>query len=167
MERRQPLFLAAQVRNIDEYIKKTGLPLPRIWAIHDEFGDWMQVKEYKEEITVFVNRLAQKARAAGIYLIFAAQRPEASIFPMVLRSNLGNRLILKVDSAGTSDLSLGVKGLGAEKLLPHGHMLAITGETNGPVYCQVPYISEEDVVAMVSAICQRCKVLPNELSSGN
>ena len=70
-----------------------------------------------------------KARAAGIYLVFAAQRPDANVMPMQLRANLGNRLVLRVDGEGTSDIALGEKG--AERLLGKGHLAAkLEGETD-------------------------------------
>jgi S-DNA-T family DNA segregation ATPase FtsK/SpoIIIE len=87
-----------------------------------------------------VARLGVKARAAGIHLIFAAQRPDANVMPMQLRANLGNRLILRVDSEGTSEIALGEKG--AERLLGKGHLLAnLEGMTLS--YAQVPLIDEE------------------------
>ena len=88
MERRLKLFRENRVQNIDDFLKKGNL-MPRLWVIHDEFGDWTQDKEYSDKVTSLVNRLGQMARAAGIYLIFAAQRPDNTIFPMILRSNLG------------------------------------------------------------------------------
>jgi hypothetical protein len=69
-----------------------------------------------------VGRLGVKARAAGISLVFAAQRPDANVMPMQLRANLGNRLVLRVDGEGTSEIALGEKG--AERLLGKGHLAA-------------------------------------------
>ena len=155
MERRQPLFREHRAANIDQYIEKTGHTIPKIWVVHDEFGDWMQDEHYADGVTGLVNRLAQKARAAGIYMVFASQRPDATIFPMILRSNLGNRLILKVDSPGTSDLSLGIRNGGAERLLGQGHMLALTGGIPEPIYCQVPFVSTDDLELLVAEIRKR------------
>jgi S-DNA-T family DNA segregation ATPase FtsK/SpoIIIE len=85
-----------------------------------------------------------------IHLIFAAQRPDANVMPMQLRANLGNRLILRVDGEGTSEIALGEKG--AEKLLGKGHLLAkLEGET-GLVYAQVPLASEEFTAAVVDIV---------------
>jgi len=155
METRLRLFRQNRVQNIDDYLKKTKEPLPRIWVIHDEFGDWTQNKEYADQVTALVNRLGQMARAAGIYLIFAAQRPDNTIFPMILRSNLGNRLILKVDSAGTSEIATGIKAAGAEKLLGRGHLLALVGGAPEPVYAQVPYIDASEIEKLVEAVNQK------------
>jgi S-DNA-T family DNA segregation ATPase FtsK/SpoIIIE len=97
-----------------------------------------------------VQRLGVKARAAGIHLIFAAQRPDANVMPIQLRDNLGNRLILKVSSIGTSEIALGVKG--AESLLGRGHLAArLEGET-GIVYAQAPFLSDDDIALVVEAI---------------
>jgi S-DNA-T family DNA segregation ATPase FtsK/SpoIIIE len=112
----------------------------------------MQIDTYASAVEAAVSRLGVKARAAGIYLIFAAQRPDNTVFPMQLRSNLGNRLILRVDSAGTSDLSLGVKGGGAERLLGKGHLAAILGGGTEPIYGQVPYVAEDELPEFVAAI---------------
>ncbi len=140
MERRYQLFkgVGKGVGNIRDYRKVTGKLLPTWWIIHDEFADWMQVDEYREEIPKLVNRLSVKARAAGIFLIFAAQRPDNNVFPIQMRDQLGNRLILKVQSTGTSEIALGEKG--AEKLLGKGHMLAKLGGENGAIFAQVPFI---------------------------
>ena len=154
MQRRYALFKQARVSNITAYNKATDEPLPLIWLIHDEFADWMQLDSYRAGVEAAVTRLGVKARAAGIYLIFAAQRPDASVFPMQLRSNLGNRLILRVDSAGTSDLSLGIKNGGAERLLGKGHLAAIIGGGTTATYAQVPFLSTERLELLVAALAR-------------
>jgi S-DNA-T family DNA segregation ATPase FtsK/SpoIIIE len=123
--------------------------LPVIWVIHDEFAEWMMVEEYKQQVTATVSRLGVKARAAGIHLVFAAQRPDANVMPMQLRANLGNRLILRVDSEGTSEIALGEKG--AERLLGRGHVIAkLEGEPN--CYGQVPFVDPIFMDRIVEAI---------------
>lgn len=146
MNRRYELFKEAKVPNVLAYRRSTGKPLPTLWVIHDEFADWMQTKEYAEAVPNIVGRLSVKARAAGIFLIFAAQRPDKDVMPMQLRSQLGNRLILKVDNAATAEISMGVKNSGAERLLGRGHMLAKTGDLPEAVFAQVPYIDIEQTV---------------------
>ena len=69
--------------------------------------------------------------------------------PMQLRSQLGNRLILKVDSVRNLEIAMGEKNAGAEKLLGQGHMLAKTGDTPQPVFVQVPYIDMDEVPLIV------------------
>lgn len=154
MDERYKRFRAAKANNITSFNAKAAESerMPTIWLIHDEFAEWMLVDEYKEHVSATVQRLGVKARAAGIHLIFAAQRPDVNVMPMQLRANLGNRLILRVDSEGTSEVSLGEKG--AEKLLGKGHLLAkLEGET-GLIYAQVPLASEEFVDGVIESFGQ-------------
>lgn len=142
MERRYALFRGARVQTLDAYndVVPSVDKLPRIWLIHDEFADWMMVEEYKQRVVAYVGRLGSKARAAGIFLIFAAQRPDGNVMPLQLRDNLGNRLILRVASEGTSEIVLGEKG--AERLLGRGHLLAKLEGVSGLTLGQVPFIDE-------------------------
>ncbi len=95
-------------------------------------------------------RLGVKARAAGISLVFAAQRPDANVMPMQLRANLGNRLVLRVDGEGTSEIALGEKG--AERLLGKGHLAAkLEGEPE-IVFAQVPFVDAEFLSQAVAAL---------------
>jgi DNA segregation ATPase FtsK/SpoIIIE, S-DNA-T family len=151
MDARYVKFKTARCQNLDDYNKKSAEAdrLPVIWVIHDEFAEWMMVDDYKDGVTNIVGRLGVKARAAGIHLVFAAQRPDANVMPMQLRANLGNRLILKVDSAGTSEIALGESG--AEYLLGHGHLLAKLEGTPGLCFAQVPLAESEFVDAVVGA----------------
>ncbi len=151
MDSRYVKFKNARANNITSYNAKVEQSerLPTIWLIHDEFAEWMLVDEYKEAVSTTVQRLGVKARAAGIHLIFAAQRPDANVMPMQLRANLGNRLILRVDGEGTSEIALGDKG--AEKLLGKGHLLAkLEGESN-LVYAQVPLASNTFLDSVIAA----------------
>ncbi|MNR96921.1 DNA translocase SpoIIIE [compost metagenome] len=152
MERRYTLFRAAKARDLKTYNTSvsSGERLPMIFLIHDEFAEWMLSDDYKEAVSANVSRLGVKARAAGIHLIFAAQRPDATVMPMQLRDNLGNRLILKVASVGTSEIALGAKG--AEQLLGLGHLAARLSGEAGLVYAQAPYLSDEDIERAVDAI---------------
>ncbi|MFD1449538.1 FtsK/SpoIIIE domain-containing protein [Oceanobacillus sojae] len=155
MENRYLMFREYKVPNLKEYNEKVpeDKKLPFIYLIHDEFADWMLIPEYKSIVSSTVQRLGVKARAAGIHLMFAAQRPDKDALPMQLRDNLGNRLILKVGSIGTSEISLGEKG--AENLLGKGHLVArLSGEPN-LIYAQVPFISSNDIFN-VSQVIKRC-----------
>jgi site-specific recombinase XerD len=154
MERRYQLFRRAGngVNNIQAYREITGKTLPTWWIIHDEFPDWMATKEYRQNIPRLVNRLSAKARAVGIFMVFAAQRPDHTVLPNQMRNQLGNRLILKVQTAGTSELALGQKG--AEKLLGKGHMLAKLGDSCDAVSAQVPFIDPaHGIPPLVDEIC--------------
>ena len=156
MDERYVKLRAARVPNLRAYNEKVPPTerLPAIWLIHDEFAEWMMVEEYKDAVTSIVGRLGVKARAAGIYLVFAAQRPDANVMPMQLRANLGNRLILKVDSEGTSEISLGE--VGAESLLGHGHLLAKLDGSPGLTFAQVP-LADSDFIDKIVTIASREK----------
>jgi S-DNA-T family DNA segregation ATPase FtsK/SpoIIIE len=152
MDRRYAVMKANRVTNIFDLLAKqeaTERP-PVLWVIHDEFAEWMLTDAYKDNVANIVSRLGVKARAAGIFLFFAAQRPDASVMPMQLRSNLGNRLILRVDGEGTSEIALGEKG--AEQLLGKGHMAAkLEGEAD-LIYAQVPFVSPTQIDELVANI---------------
>jgi S-DNA-T family DNA segregation ATPase FtsK/SpoIIIE len=152
MDARYTKLRAARVQNLTAFNEKApeAERLPVIWVLHDEFAEWMMVDEYKEAVTQTVGRLGVKARAAGIHLVFAAQRPDANVMPMQLRANLGNRLILKVDSVGTSEIALGEPG--AECLLGHGHMAAKLEGNPGIVYAQVPLADTAFVEQVVATV---------------
>lgn len=156
MDGRYTLFKAARVPNLAEYNRKVAETdrLPVIWLIHDEFAEWMLTEDYKDAVSSVVQRLGVKARAAGIYLVFAAQRPDANVMPMQLRANLGNRLILRVDSEGTSEIALGEKG--AERLLGRGHLLAKLEGERDLCFAQVPFVDPVLADALVSTIRQDC-----------
>lgn len=154
MESRYQQFHNARANNLTSFNAKSApeARLPLIFLVHDEFADWMLDDGYKKAVSAAVQRLGVKARAAGIHLIFAAQRPDKDVMPMQLRDNLGNRLILKVASEATSKITLD-RG-GAELLLGKGHMAAkLTGE-QGLVFAQAPFLSEPDIATAVSAIAQ-------------
>lgn len=154
MESRYQQFHNVRANNLTSFNAKAAPEsrLPLIFLVHDEFADWMLDDAYKKAVSAAVQRLGVKARAAGIHLIFAAQRPDKDVMPMQLRDNLGNRLILKVASEATSKITLD-RG-GAELLLGKGHMAAkLTGE-QGLVYAQAPYLSEDDLALAVEAIAK-------------
>ncbi|NTA40364.1 FtsK/SpoIIIE domain-containing protein [Agrobacterium salinitolerans] len=155
MERRYELFRSQGARDIRTFNSKVADSdrLPYVFLIHDEFAEWMLTEDYKAAVTSNVSRLGVKARAAGMHLIFAAQRPDANVMPMQLRDNLGNRLILKVASVGTSEIALGVKG--AEQLLGLGHLAARLSGEPAIIYAQAPFLSDDDIDAVVDAICAR------------
>src|ERR1051326_2348649 len=124
MNRRYAVLRENKVANIFDLNKKASPTemLPFLWVIHDEFAEWMLTSEYADAVSDVVARLGVKARAAGISLVFVAERPDANVMPMQLRANLGNRLVLRVDGEGTSEIALGEKG--AERLLGKGHLAA-------------------------------------------
>jgi DNA segregation ATPase FtsK/SpoIIIE, S-DNA-T family len=152
METRYRTFAAARARDLATYNAKATPEsrLPMVFLVHDEFADWMLDDTYKAAVGAAVQRLGVKARAAGIHLIFAAQRPDKDVMPMQLRENLGNRLILKVASEATSKIALDRPG--AELLLGKGHLAAKLNGEQGLIYGQVPYLSDDDIALTVEAI---------------
>ncbi len=152
MEARYRAFAKARARDLPTYNSKVAAEdrLPMIFLVHDEFADWMLDDAYKGAVGAAVQRLGVKARAAGIHLIFAAQRPDKDVMPMQLRENLGNRLILKVSSEATSKIAL--DRAGAELLLGRGHLAAKLNGEHGLVFAQAPFLSDQDIEAAVAAI---------------
>jgi S-DNA-T family DNA segregation ATPase FtsK/SpoIIIE len=155
MDNRYRKFLPQKAKSLQDYNSKVPEHerLPVLWLVHDEFAEWMLVDEYKAAVSAAVQRLGVKARAAGIYLIFAAQRPDANVLPVQLRDNLGNRLILRVESVGTSEISLGQKG--AENLLGKGHLAARLTNQSDLIYAQVPFLADEEMAAIAEIIKQQ------------
>lgn len=152
MEERYRAFAKARARDLPTYNSKVSAEerLPMVFLVHDEFADWMLDDAYKAAVGAAVQRLGVKARAAGIHLIFAAQRPDKDVMPMQLRENLGNRLILKVSSEATSKIALDRPG--AELLLGRGHLAAKLNGEQGLVFAQAPFLSDQDIEIAVAAI---------------
>lgn len=155
MEDRYRAFAKARARDLPTYNAKVteAERLPMVFLVHDEFADWMLDDAYKAAVGAAVQRLGVKARAAGIHLIFAAQRPDKDVMPMQLRENLGNRLILKVSSEATSKIALDRPG--AELLLGRGHLAAKLNGEQGLIYAQAPFLSDDDIAQVVEAIASR------------
>ncbi len=156
MTRRYKLFEEHGVEDVYELRSMgQGADCPLLWVIHDEFALWMVDDEYSAIVDSVVKKLAVAARAAGIFLVFAAQRPDNQVFSMQLRANLGNRLVLRVDAPGTSDIALGEKNLGAERLLGNGHMIARMEGLAQRLYLQVPFASGEEAKELANVISAR------------
>jgi S-DNA-T family DNA segregation ATPase FtsK/SpoIIIE len=152
MQRRYELFRKKRVSKLSLYNAAIGSEerLPVLWIVHDEFAVWMLTDEYKETVSSTVQQLGVMARAAGIFLIFAAQRPEDRVMPLQLRDNLGNRLVLRVESPGTSKIALGEEG--AERLLGKGHLAVRFPGEDQIILAQVPIVDADEIEAIVRAI---------------
>lgn len=119
MDRRYALFKAGRVRSLDEYNRKSGEAVVPWWVVVlDEYADLTSDPDAKKSIEALLKRLAQKARAAGIHLIIATQKPSAEVISTNLRSNLPAQLALRVKSATESRVIMDESG--AEALAGRG-----------------------------------------------
>lgn len=150
MERRYKLFAQNSVRDISSYNSKShdkqGEKLPQIVIIIDELADLMMVAA--QEIEDYICRLAQMARAAGMYLIVATQRPSVDVITGTIKANIPSRISFSVSSQVDSRTILDMSG--AEKLLGKGDMLFYPSFYSKPVRIQGAFISEEEVEKVVS-----------------
>jgi len=139
MEERYALLEEASVQDIDEYNEERPAhrpPMTRQVVIIDEFVDLTLTKDTKQPFITAVQRLGAKARAAGIHLVLATQRPDAKAVPGAIKANLEGRVALKVASATNSRIILDDKG--AERLLGRGDLLANLGR--GLLRAQAPLV---------------------------
>ena len=149
MNHRYSLFSKAECENLCDYnLNHPNSKLPIIWVFHDELAEAMSDKDYCREVTPRLKMLATKARAAGIFLFFVAQRPDKDAVPMQVRDNLGNRLALKLKTVASSKIALDCSG--AECLLGKGHIAARIG--NSVIFGQCPFLGKEDLREVASAI---------------
>ena len=157
MERRYQELADKGVKNIggyNELCKKDPEldPMPQIVIFIDEFADLMMVAG--NEVETSVCRLAQKARAAGMHLVIATQRPSADIFTGLIKSNIPSRISLSVASATDSRIIIDMTG--AETLLGRGDMLYLPIGAPKPMRVQGCYISEEEINKVVEFISKNC-----------
>lgn len=123
MEFRYQQFEKAGCADLSTYNHLSRSPLPRIVCIFDEYADFMAEKETRKALELSIKRLGAMARAAGIHLIIATQRPEAGIVTPIIRSNLPGRVALKTASEADSTIILGGKQTSAAYLLGKGDLL--------------------------------------------
>ncbi len=153
MEARYQLFAGAKVRNIEGYNKANpDKKMPYILIIVDEFADLMNVAA--KEVEVLIQRLTQKARAAGIHLILATQRPSADVITGVIKSNIPSRIAFMVESGLNSRIILDEGG--AESLLGKGDMLFKQAGALSTVRIQGAFISDEEVESVVEYVKNEC-----------
>ncbi|BAZ17820.1 cell division FtsK/SpoIIIE [Calothrix sp. NIES-4071] len=127
MEKRYKLFEKTGCNDLSSYNQRSLTALPRIVCIFDEYADFMAEKELRKALEQSIKRLGAMARAAGIHLIIATQRPEAGIVTPIIRSNLPGRVALKTASEADSMIILGGKQNSAAYLLGKGDLLYQTG----------------------------------------
>jgi S-DNA-T family DNA segregation ATPase FtsK/SpoIIIE len=127
MEKRYQQLEMAGCSDILRYNQTQEIPLQRIICIFDEYADFMAEKEVRQELEYSIKRLGAMARAAGIHLIIATQRPEAKIVTPIIRSNLPGRVALKTASEADSKIVLGGQTTDAAYLLGKGDLLYQAG----------------------------------------
>ena len=141
MEKRYALFAEHKSKDINSYNQKSTEKMPRIVIIIDELADLMMVAP--KEIEEAICRLAQKARACGIHLIVATQRPSVDVITGLIKANIPSRIAFAVSSQTDSRTILDSGG--AEKLLGKGDMLYSPIGMNKPIRIQGAFLTEEEV----------------------
>ncbi len=140
MENRYRLMTKEGVRNIDSYNNKHKLPMPYIVVVVDEMSDLMLVAG--KEIENYIQKLSQMARAAGIHIIMATQRPSVDVITGTIKANFPTRISFQVTSKIDSRTILGEQG--AEQLLGKGDMLYMSS-ANRIVRIHAPFVSDNEI----------------------
>ena len=140
MESRYRLMTKEGVRNIDGYNSKHKLPMPYIVVVVDEMSDLMLVAG--KEIENYIQKLSQMARAAGIHIIMATQRPSVDVITGTIKANFPTRISFQVTSKIDSRTILGEQG--AEQLLGKGDMLYMSS-ANKIVRIHAPFVSDNEI----------------------
>ena len=140
MENRYKLMTKVGVRNISGYNSKHKLPMPYIVVIVDEMSDLMLVAG--KEIETYIQKLSQMARAAGIHIIMATQRPSVDVITGTIKANFPTRVSFQVSSKIDSRTILGEQG--AEQLLGKGDMLYMSS-ANRITRIHAPFVSENEI----------------------
>ena len=163
MERRYDLFSHTGTRNIEgynDYVMRMNMEqqekqpkLPYIVVIVDELADLMMVAS--SEVEDAITRLAQMARAAGIHLIIATQRPSVDVITGIIKANIPSRIAFAVSSAIDSRTILDMGG--AERLLGRGDMLFLPAGVSKPTRIQGAFVSDAEVQAVVDFVIDQQK----------
>ncbi len=140
MESRYRLMTKEGVRNIDGYNAKHKLPMPYIVVVVDEMSDLMLVAG--KEIENYIQKLSQMARAAGIHIIMATQRPSVDVITGTIKANFPTRISFQVTSKIDSRTILGEQG--AEQLLGKGDMLYMSS-ANRVIRIHAPFVSDNEI----------------------
>jgi S-DNA-T family DNA segregation ATPase FtsK/SpoIIIE len=151
MERRYKIFARHGVRNLDSYKqlarKRADLePMPYIVIVIDELADLMMMAP--DEVETFICRLAQMARATGIHLIIATQRPSVDVITGLIKANFPSRMAFAVTSQVDSRVVIDVPG--ADQLLGRGDMLYMAADSAKLVRIQGTYVSDREVERIVA-----------------
>lgn len=163
MERRYEMFETTRTKKIEQYNEycethKDYQPLPYIVVIIDELADLMLVAA--KEVEDSIMRITQMARAAGIHLIVATQRPSTDVITGVVKANIPSRISFAVSSGIDSRTILDATG--AEKLLGKGDMLFLPMGENTPLRIQGAFVSEEELQKIVDFVIDQQKAVYDE-----
>jgi S-DNA-T family DNA segregation ATPase FtsK/SpoIIIE len=150
MERRYKLMAKMRVKNIEGYNQKAEEKLPYIVIIIDELADLMMTSG--KDVEYSIARLAQMARASGIHLIVATQRPSVDVVTGLIKANLPSRISFKVGQKIDSKVIL--DQFGAESLLGRGDMLFTPPGITGLIRLHAPFTSEEEIEKVVEFLKQ-------------
>ncbi|AAU24634.1 MULTISPECIES: DNA translocase FtsK [Bacillus] len=153
MERRYELFAHSGVREIERFNEKVreqnmGEKLPYLVVVIDELADLMMVAP--NEVEESICRIAQKARACGIHLLIATQRPSVDVITGLIKANIPTRIAFSVSSAVDSRTIIDMAG--AEKLLGKGDMLFLENGSGKPVRLQGNFVSDREIDRVVSHV---------------
>lgn len=158
MERRYKVLTQSRTKNIENYNEKVkkhgGTQLPYIVVIIDELADLMMTSG--KEVEFYISRLAQMARASGIHLLVATQRPSVDVVTGLIKANLPSRISFKVGQKIDSKVILDASG--ADSLLGRGDMLFTPPSTSGLIRLHAPYASEEEIEKVVEYLKKQRKV---------
>lgn len=152
MGRRLHRFSEAKVRNLDEYNEKQSAEeevLPRIVIVIDELADLM-MRQYRRDTETMVARIAQMARATGMHLIIATQRPSVDVITGLIKANIPTRIAFRTVSSVDSRTIL--DSIGAEDLLGRGDMLYMTAETASPMRVQGILVTGKEVERVINSV---------------
>lgn len=153
MDRRYQILQQAGKRNIATYRKEVAMDMPYLVLIIDELADLMTVAA--NEVEGAIIRLAQMARAVGIHLVLATQRPSVDVITGLIKANVTARIAFSVASQIDSRTILDTSG--AEKLLGRGDMLFVSAELSKPKRLQAAYVSEAEVERVTQYLKSRAQ----------
>ena len=152
MGRRLHRFSEQGVRNIDEYNEiqtEEENVIPRVVIVIDELADLM-MRQFRRDTEMMVVRIAQMARATGMHLVIATQRPSVDVITGLIKANVPSRIAFRTVSSVDSRTIL--DGIGAEDLLGKGDMLYLTAETPSPMRVQGIFVSTKEVERVINAV---------------
>ncbi|MBD7907900.1 DNA translocase FtsK [Sporosarcina sp. Sa3CUA8] len=154
MERRYELFAHAGARNIERYNqmaeanRQFAQKMPYLLIVIDELADLMMVAP--NDVEVSISRIAQKARACGIHLIIATQRPSVDVITGIIKANIPTRIAFAVSSQ--IDSRTIIDGAGAERLLGRGDMLYVGNGQSSPVRLQGTFVTDDEIECIIDHV---------------